>query len=137
MHFSRLLLDFCFQAERQLRGGSSKDSVQISNALAEVTENKNMTMEDFTMASEYFDILTRSLEDVAIDQPGDVDTLVKVGLRYFFSFFCLFFFCLFVCFFVCFFSDFFFVCFFFLAVVYIFILFKNWYREVFKQNYQK
>lgn len=113
MHFSRLLLDFCFQAERQLRGGSSKDSVQISNALAEVTENKNMTMEDFTMASEYFDILTRSLEDVAIDQPGDVDTLVKVGLRYFFSFFCLFFFCLFVCFFVCFFSDFFFVCFFF------------------------
>lgn len=97
MHFSRLLLDFCFQAERQLRGGSSKDSVQISNALAEVTENKNMTMEDFTMASEYFDILTRSLEDVAIDQPGDVDTLVKVGLRYFFSFFCLFFFCQFFC----------------------------------------
>lgn len=38
------------------------------------------------MASQYFDILTRSLEEVAIDQPGDVDTLVNVGLRYFFCF---------------------------------------------------
>lgn len=74
---SHKMKNFIANAERQLQGGSSKDSVQISNALAEVTENKDMTMEDFTMASQYFDILTRSLEDVAIDQPGDVDTLVK------------------------------------------------------------
>lgn len=69
--------DFVADAERQLRGGTSKDSVQISNALAEVTETKDMSIEDFAVASQYFDILTSSLKYVPIDEPGDVDVLVK------------------------------------------------------------
>ena len=65
-----------------MQSATSRDSVQVSKALAEVTENQDMSMEDFAVASHYFDILTRSLKDVPLEQTEDVDTLVKVGLLF-------------------------------------------------------